>query len=645
MSRPSKKVSMAPLAVTSDGSLIINLTQFQNDASLEALVARAKEIGLPVFVGIVVPSAVQGASVGIVDDAAAEVAGRLGGRSARRLPPGLRRRELHRVEVNARAGLHVHEVDDLDLQRPCDGEERVDGGVPLRALNLGKVPEGQARLEGRVGLRPTKAPPSTLNACRDSLAKGLGAHPRDESRSRYKNVTHSDSPCSKETSMVRIASLLLFIAASTLLTACKDSGSGTSPDAGLSPAASVPTRPSASAAGVYLQRPASPPLTSSAVTMTCSSRSPPTGSRESGVRLGGHERSELPCARRHQGNRRVRAARRGVEGPRCLQARQREGSRVPQVLSVLMRATAEIGKYDFGHHSYPLTVDKSANVTKSGNVLLWDAALVTWPGVQRSFDHTSGGVSASSFCQTRVAIGDAVSVLTGMWMDLPMSEDAAKQFRDTMKKGAEDNPQRRPDDGAVQIAVRLEGTTGREDLACDAQTPNALRGRVVAWRVETLAPHPTDWISVANMADVPASCKDAQAFFSPGVAAAMSASGAPWDRDLPAVKSKFAGGKSVDGWDSLDAWVTHNNPACVCAIYDWQHFPDWLQGVARVDLDSTKLADLKDRVARGREKWENDLFAKIEQRAGCKQDHGARGRMMGFVGRSRQALKALEISG
>ena len=78
MSRASQKVSMAPLAITSDGTLIINLTQFQNDVRAEALVARAVASGLPVFVGIVVPPAVQRASAKIIDDAAAEVAGRIG---------------------------------------------------------------------------------------------------------------------------------------------------------------------------------------------------------------------------------------------------------------------------------------------------------------------------------------------------------------------------------------------------------------------------------------------------------------------------------------------------------------------------------------------------------------------------------------
>jgi hypothetical protein len=56
MSRPStKRVNTAPMAIASDGRIIVNAYPLTNRDSLSAAIKIAKESGLPVFVGIVVP--------------------------------------------------------------------------------------------------------------------------------------------------------------------------------------------------------------------------------------------------------------------------------------------------------------------------------------------------------------------------------------------------------------------------------------------------------------------------------------------------------------------------------------------------------------------------------------------------------------
>ena len=97
------------------------------------------------------------------------------------------------IEIKARPGFDVHEVGDVDLEPPRDAEQHVERRVPLPALNLGEIPEGETDPVRRVGLRPTEPPPSPLNPSCNATTKCLGAHPQDETRSRFYNVTHCRS--------------------------------------------------------------------------------------------------------------------------------------------------------------------------------------------------------------------------------------------------------------------------------------------------------------------------------------------------------------------------------------------------------------------------------------------------------------------
>lgn len=77
--RPSKKICMAPMAVTSAGDVLLNMAEFQDDLSPSALVRNAKAIGFALFVGVVVPERLRRRLARDIDDAAADITGRLGG--------------------------------------------------------------------------------------------------------------------------------------------------------------------------------------------------------------------------------------------------------------------------------------------------------------------------------------------------------------------------------------------------------------------------------------------------------------------------------------------------------------------------------------------------------------------------------------
>ncbi len=69
---------MVPMALTSDGTLLLNMAEFQDDLGIDALVHAAKATGLVVFVGVVVPGRFQSRVRRDLDDAARDLAGRLG---------------------------------------------------------------------------------------------------------------------------------------------------------------------------------------------------------------------------------------------------------------------------------------------------------------------------------------------------------------------------------------------------------------------------------------------------------------------------------------------------------------------------------------------------------------------------------------
>lgn len=78
MKRCQTKVAMAPLGLASDGSIIVNANQLGTATNLDAVIGYARATGLPVFVGVVVPGELRRRVLGDVDDALADVVGRLG---------------------------------------------------------------------------------------------------------------------------------------------------------------------------------------------------------------------------------------------------------------------------------------------------------------------------------------------------------------------------------------------------------------------------------------------------------------------------------------------------------------------------------------------------------------------------------------
>jgi hypothetical protein len=92
VSRVSKWLSMAPMAVASDGSLIVNVAVSAGRLDPQKLVERALAEGRPVFVGIVLRPKEVTFTMKALDDSTAEIASWLWGARHRR------RRESKRIK-------------------------------------------------------------------------------------------------------------------------------------------------------------------------------------------------------------------------------------------------------------------------------------------------------------------------------------------------------------------------------------------------------------------------------------------------------------------------------------------------------------------------------------------------------------------
>lgn len=78
MKRRRPKVSMAPMAVTSTGEVLVNAYQLGREDHLEAVVEAARTTGLAVFVGVAILPRLREHVLDDVDDVLADVVGRLG---------------------------------------------------------------------------------------------------------------------------------------------------------------------------------------------------------------------------------------------------------------------------------------------------------------------------------------------------------------------------------------------------------------------------------------------------------------------------------------------------------------------------------------------------------------------------------------
>src|SRR5208337_4362603 len=84
MSRPSSKVSEAPMAVASDGSLLLNVAMTDGPLDAKKLVERALAQGSPVFIGVVATRSEVAVTTKWIDDVTAEVVGTIWGGHGRR---------------------------------------------------------------------------------------------------------------------------------------------------------------------------------------------------------------------------------------------------------------------------------------------------------------------------------------------------------------------------------------------------------------------------------------------------------------------------------------------------------------------------------------------------------------------------------
>ncbi len=66
------------MAVASDGTILVNAAQLTMSGTLASVVEVARESGLEMFVGVVVPERLLPRVLRDVDDAAADIVGRLG---------------------------------------------------------------------------------------------------------------------------------------------------------------------------------------------------------------------------------------------------------------------------------------------------------------------------------------------------------------------------------------------------------------------------------------------------------------------------------------------------------------------------------------------------------------------------------------
>jgi hypothetical protein len=72
-----------PIALTSGGAVIINITHLEDTTDVAAVIARLIGEGHRLFIGIAVPGALRRELRKGIDDAGADIVGRLGGRLRR----------------------------------------------------------------------------------------------------------------------------------------------------------------------------------------------------------------------------------------------------------------------------------------------------------------------------------------------------------------------------------------------------------------------------------------------------------------------------------------------------------------------------------------------------------------------------------
>ena len=80
MRAKDRPVLDAPIALASDGTLLVNVAQLSPGTVLDEILRYAEVTGLPIFIGVAVPGRLYKRFVRELDDAVADVVGRLGPR-------------------------------------------------------------------------------------------------------------------------------------------------------------------------------------------------------------------------------------------------------------------------------------------------------------------------------------------------------------------------------------------------------------------------------------------------------------------------------------------------------------------------------------------------------------------------------------
>ena len=93
---PASRLHNVPLALGSDGSLILNLASALATRDIEAVIREAQRDGRPLFIGVVLSESEHRAAVARLDNASAETAAQLSGSSAKARTPRAARRRVKR---------------------------------------------------------------------------------------------------------------------------------------------------------------------------------------------------------------------------------------------------------------------------------------------------------------------------------------------------------------------------------------------------------------------------------------------------------------------------------------------------------------------------------------------------------------------
>ena len=92
----ASRLHSVPIALGSDGSLILNLASAFATRDLAAVIRKARRDGRPLFVGVVLSESEHRAAVARLDNASAETAAQLAGSAAKTRAPRVARRPAKR---------------------------------------------------------------------------------------------------------------------------------------------------------------------------------------------------------------------------------------------------------------------------------------------------------------------------------------------------------------------------------------------------------------------------------------------------------------------------------------------------------------------------------------------------------------------